>query len=289
MSIDLTSRGEALPRSGRLAAPRLPVAQLFGSGLAWVGYVFLLLPSLIVIPISFGGGGELVFPPQRFSLELFVEFFSNPSWYGAAVQSLIVALLTMAVCLLAGVPAAYALVRGSFPGRQFLEVALLAPMLVPVIVLGLGFYIQLSLLGMVDTLTGIVLAHVVVAVPFVLLAVTAGLRHADPALETVALLMGASRLRIFFQVVVPQIRGSILVAALFAFLISFDEVVIAYFVTGPDTTTLPVRMYSAIRWEISPVLAAVSTLLTAVSLLVCLVLLRLQDTPTPTAATREAT
>jgi putative spermidine/putrescine transport system permease protein len=106
--------------------------------------------------------------------------------------------------------------------------------------------------------------------------IAAGLRHTDPALETVAMLMGASRMRIVFEVVLPQITAPVAVGALFAFLISFDEVVVAYFLTGASTQTLPVKMYTAIRWEVSPVLAAVSTLLTLTSLLFCLGIMALQ-------------
>lgn len=149
-------------------------------------------------------------------------------------------------------------------------------MLVPVVVLGLGVYKQFSMFSLVNTVWGLALAHAVLVVPFVIIAVGSGLRHADASLEAVALLMGASRVRIFFQVVLPQIRASVAVSVLFAFLLSFDEVVVAYFISGPQTTTLPVKMYSAIRWEVSPVLAAVSTLLTLISLLVCIGIMALQ-------------
>lgn len=248
----------------------------FGGALAWLGYLFLLLPSLIIIPVSFGGGQELTFPPKSFSLDLFVQFFNDPSWWTTAVQSAIVAVATTVLSLLVGVSGAYAFSRSTFPGRKALEMLALAPMLVPVIVLGLGMYMHLAAMQMVNTLIGVVMAHTVLVLPFMLVSVSSGLRHVDPALETVALMMGASRLRIFLQVVLPQIRTSVVVGALFAFLISFDEVVIAYFITGPDSTTLPVKMYSAIRWEISPILAAVSTLLTLLSLAICLVLMALQ-------------
>jgi putative spermidine/putrescine transport system permease protein len=179
--------------------------------------------------------------------------------------------------MLIAVPAAYALARSRFRGRQLVEIGLLSPMLVPVVVLGLGLYMHLSLMKVVGSTFGIVVGHAVLVIPFVFVSVTSGLRHADPALEAVALLMGASRLRIFFEVVVPQIRASLLVGALFAFLISFDEVVIAYFLSGPQSTTLPVKMYSAIRWEVSPVLAAVSTLLTVTSLAFSLGIMALQQ------------
>lgn len=252
----------------------------FGGALAWLGYLFLVLPSLIIIPVSFGGGQELTFPPKSFSLDLFIQFFNDPSWWNAGVQSAIVAVATSLLSLLVGVPGAYALARSAFPGRRFIEMMTLAPMLVPVIVLGLGMYIHLAALQMVNTLLGVVMAHTIMVLPFMLVSVSSGLRHLDPALETVALMMGASRLRIFLQVVLPQIRTSVIVGTLFAFLISFDEVVVAYFITGPDSTTLPVKMYSAIRWEISPVLAAVSTLLTLLSLAICLALMALQPQKT---------
>lgn len=250
---------------------------LLGSIGAWLGYLFLLLPSLIIIPISFGGGQELTFPPKEFSLELFSQFFRDPAWWGAAIKSLIVAGITTVISLAIGLPGAYALARGQFPGKRLLEVFTLAPMLVPVVVLGLGMYMHLAALSMVDNLMGVALAHTVLVVPFVMVAVGSGLRHTDPALETVAMMMGASRTRIFFEVVLPQVRTSVMVGAMFAFLISFDEVVIAYFITGPGSTTLPVKMYSAIRWEVSPILAAVSTLLTVVSLAICLGIMALQS------------
>ncbi len=142
----------------------------------------------------------------------------------------------------------------------------MSPILVPVVVLGLGFYLQFAGLGIGGTDLSLVLAHTVLVSPFVIVAVSAGLRQIDPALETAATIMGASRTRVVFKVVLPQIRGSLAVGALFAFLLSFDEVVASYFISGPATMTLPVKMYSALRWEISPVIAAVSVLLTMISL-----------------------
>lgn len=247
-----------------------------GSLGAWAGYAFLVVPSLIVIPISLNGSSELQFPPRDLSLGLFAQFFNERSWWGAAVQSVWVGLLTAVLSMLLAFPAAYALARSSFKGKQLLEILLLSPMLVPVMVLGLGLYMQMSALRMVDTTLGMVLAHSVLVTPYAFVSIMAGLRHVDPALETVAMLMGASRWRIVTRVVVPQIKAPLLIGALFSFLISFDEVVVAYFLTGPATQTLPVKMYSAIRWEVSPVLASVSTLLTLLSLGFCLLIMALQ-------------
>ncbi|TCG09571.1 spermidine/putrescine ABC transporter permease [Paraburkholderia steynii] len=250
--------------------------RVLGAVGGWCGYLFLLLPSLVIVPISFGGGTELSLPPKTFSFALFQQFLADPAWRGACVTSVTVALLASAISITVGVPGAYALARGRFPGKRVFETFAITPMLVPVVVLGLGVYKQFSMLALVNTIWGLALAHAVLVVPFVIIAVGSGLRHADVSLEAVALVMGASRLRIFFQVVLPQIRASVAVSVLFAFLLSFDEVVVAYFISGPQTTTLPVKMYSAIRWEVSPVLAAVSTLLTVISLLVCLGIMALQ-------------
>ena len=247
-----------------------------GGVVAWCGYVFLILPSLVVIPISFGGPGELSFPPKELSLGLYRQFFTDQSWWSAALQSFRVASMTTLLSLSLAVPAAYALARRRFPGSRALNVLMLSPILVPVIVIGLGFYLHFSALGIVGSTLGLVLGHTMLVSPFVIVSVTSGLRHVDPALERVATIMGAGRTRIFLSVVLPQIRPAIAVGALFAFLISFDELIVAYFISGPATGTLPVKMYSAIRWEISPVIAAVSTLLTVLSLIICVSIAFLQ-------------
>jgi len=233
---------------------------------AWICYLFLVAPSLIVIPISFGNPGEIEFPPHQFSLALYRRFLGDPAWWGSFVQSILVAVLTTVLTTLVVVPAAYAIARSRVPGRAALRGLFMMPMLVPVIVLGLGLYLQFTAWGLLDTTPALVLAHAMLTAPFLLVSALSGLGHADPALENAAAIMGASRLRIVLRVVLPQLRAAITVGALFTFLISFDEVVIAYFVTGARTTTLPVKMFSAIRWELSPVIAAVSTLLTVLSL-----------------------
>ena len=269
------SKGEASV-SPAPATRAQTVLKAVGAVLAWCGYIFLLVPSIVVIPISFSGSSELQFPPRTFSTALYAQFFTDRAWWGAALQSVVVGLLTAVVSLAVALPGAYALARSSFRGKQVVEVLLISPMLVPVVVLGLGLYIQYQALHMVDTTIGTVLAHAVLVTPFAFVSIAAGLRHTDPSLETVAMVMGAGRARIMAKVVLPQIAAPVAVAALFAFLISFDEVVVAYFLTGASTQTLPVKMYTAIRWEVSPVLAAVSTLLTLTSLLFCLGIMALQ-------------
>ena len=244
--------------------------------MAFAVYAFILVPTLIVVPISFGGSGELTFPPRVWSLELYGQLFSSSSWMGPILQSLRVAGLTMVVSVLIGVPASYGLVRFDFPGKRLVMLLLMSPILVPVIVISLGLYLYLSRLHLVGTTAGLVVSHVAYVTPFMMMTVMAGVKKLDPALEFATTIMGANRRAVFFKVVLPQLRPSIFAGALFAFLVSFDEVVIAWFLTSPTTTTLPVKMYSSIQWDISPVIAAVSALLTVLSLVFCCVSVFLQ-------------
>jgi putative spermidine/putrescine transport system permease protein len=245
---------------------------------AIAGYVFLVGPIAIIIVASFGSNQEMEFPPRSLSLGLYQQFFTDPSWWRPAVQSLLVASCTALLALIITVPASYAISRSKTRSSRLWELLFISPMLVPVITLGLGVYIFFSKIHLDNSALGLVLAHCTLAVPFMFVSVSAGIRHTDPSLEAVAILMGASRTRTFFTVLLPQLKPSIMVGALFAFLISFDEVVVAYFITGPDSVTLPVKMYSALRWEVSPVLTAISSLLTVVSLLICVGIVALKET-----------
>ncbi|MFM0616299.1 ABC transporter permease [Paraburkholderia nemoris] len=244
------------------------------SSVAWMCYAFLVIPCLIVIPIAFGGGNELQFPPKTFSLDLFRRFFTDEGWWRGLTQSLLVAVSTTVLTLLLCIPAAFAIQRSSMRFTRVFSALTMGPLLVPVVVLGLGLYLQFGKWQMLNSTAALVLSHTMLAVPFAMVSITSGLAHIDPALETVALVMGASKPNIFFRVLLPQLKSAIIAGGFFAFLISFDEVVVAFFLTGPETQTLPVKMYAAIRWEVSPVIAAVSTLLTVLSLLGGLVLLK---------------
>lgn len=243
---------------------------------AWVCYIFLVAPSLIVVPISFGSDGELQFPPREWSFTLYRQFFADPSWWGSLTQSLMIAVCVMILTILLAVPATYALQRARLPGQKIMSALVMGPLLVPVIVLGLGLYLQLAPLGLVNHTIMIILSHTMLATPFMVVSVGAALRHLDPAYEQVSLIMGASKVTIFFRVVLPQLKSGIAAGSLFAFLISLDEVIVSYFITGPETETLPVKMFSALRWEVSPVIAAVSTLLTVVSLVLAIAVMRLE-------------
>ena len=241
--------------------------------------IFLLLvaPSLIVVPMSFSDSREIMFPPRGFSLMLYREYFAGPEWVAATIESTIVALGATVISLIAGVPVAYAIVRSRLFGMKIIRALVLMPILVPTIVFALGLYIYFARVGISGSTLSLVLGHAVHNLPFVVVVTIAGLRQVNPNIEVAAQVLGASVLRTFFSVVVPMIGGSIVAAGLFSFLISFDEVVIAWFLSSPRSMTLPIKMYSSIQWEVSPVLAAISTLLTLLSLVICVVGLVLRE------------
>ncbi|MGE0094929.1 MAG: ABC transporter permease [Alphaproteobacteria bacterium] len=243
---------------------------IFSTVMAWLILLFLMLPSFIVVPMSFGGKFEMMFPPTTFDTILYERFFSTGNWIATTITSFKVAIGATILALLLGVPASYGIVRGTYPGKKIVTLFLLSPILVPVIVLALGMYLYLASFKATGTDLGLIIAHGVLTTPFVIVTCMAGLRHIDPNLETAATIMGASVMQTFFKVTLPLLKSAMFAGGLFAFLMSFDEVVVAFFITEASTMTLPVKMYSSIKWEISPILAAISSLLTLLSLVICL-------------------
>jgi putative spermidine/putrescine transport system permease protein len=214
--------------------------------LAWLGYAFLVIPSLIVIPLSFGDKQILVFPPSGLSLLHYREYFSESTWVNATLYSLRIAVGVTLFSLILGVGAAYGLARSQFFGKKLVILVLLSPIFVPGVVVGLALYIY-----------------------FVIVTVNAGLKQLDRGLETAASLMGANKFYVIRRVTLPLLTPSIVAAGLFAFLMSFDEVVISSFIVSIREMTLPVKMYSSIKLEITPVIAAISSMLSLLALVIC--------------------
>ncbi|MEU8797505.1 ABC transporter permease [Spirillospora sp. NPDC048819] len=221
---------------------------------------YLILPVLIVVPMSFSDSSFLTFPPGEMSLRWFHNILDEPVWLDSALASLQVALLSAACAVVLGVLAALALVRGRIPFRNTITAVLLAPLIVPYVIIGLASYIAFLQLGLTQTTLGFVLVHTCLAVPYVVINVAAGLVSVDRRLEMAAMSLGAGPVTTFFKVTLPLILPSVLAGGLFAFFISWDEVVTAIFLSGPDMTTLPVQMWSGIRVQIDPTVAAISTL-----------------------------
>jgi len=222
---------------------------------------FLLAPIVVVIGVSFNKSALFEFPPTEWSLRWYGSLLASREWREAFALSLWLAVAVTAASLLLGVPAAYALARGRFWGRSGLSFFLISPLIVPVIVLALAFYLLFAPLGLIGRPGGLLLAHTVLALPVVIVIVQAAFRRVDASLELAARACGASFLRTFWHVSLPSVRPALLSAGAFAFLTSFDEVVLALFLGGPRAVTLPKRIWEAVKFELDPSLTAVSSLL----------------------------
>lgn len=227
--------------------------------------LFLILPSLVVVPMSFNADALLRFPPHAYSTTWYAAYFADEAWQTATRNSLVIALSATVLATVLGTMAALGLVRGRVPARSLVVFCMLTPMIAPPIVAAVSMYRVFAALGLVGTLAGLVLAHTVLALPFVIINVAAMLQRMDWRAEQAARSLGASAVRAFALVTLPLIRPGILVGALFAFLTSFDEVVVALYLCGSKAVTLPVQMWSGLRFEINPVVAAVSSLLLLLS------------------------
>lgn len=233
--------------------------------------VFLLAPVLVTIPISFSADPYLSFPPSGWSLRWYRAAFTGGAVLDAFGTSVVLALIVTALSILIALPAAIALVRLRWGFVDALEGFLTAPLLLPAIVLGLAILIVFAPLGLLATFPGLVAAHLVVTLPYALRVLSTALSGTSLAAEEAAATLGASPLRVFWRVTLPAIRPGLAASAALCFLVSFDEVVISLFLTGPRLTTLPVWMFHHVENEADPLVAAVSVLLIALTLVIVLV------------------
>ncbi len=272
---DRAARVRALPleEAGPLGR-RSPI--LWGAGVLVLA--FLALPTFVVLPISFSAAKYLTFPPPGWSLQWYDRYFGSREWMTATWRSFEVGVLTMAVAAIVGTAAALAL-RRQFRGRSVVNLVILAPMVVPVIITAIAIYGLYARLRLIGTIPGLVLAHTVLALPFVVVVVGASLRGFDERLELAAQNLGANRWQTFRLVTLPLIRPGVMSGALLAFITSFDEIVIAIFISGARSPTLPKQMWDGIRTEIDPTIAAVSSLLIAVTVLVMAAITLLRSQP----------
>jgi putative spermidine/putrescine transport system permease protein len=227
--------------------------------------IWLVAPSLIVIPLSFTDRPSFVFPPTGWSTQWYVNFFTDPSWLWSLEASIRVGLLVAVVATVCGTAAAVAFSRTRFFGDQGLRALLLSPMIVPVIVVSIGIYAIYLRLNLLGTTLGFVVAHSVLALPFVIIPVSASLQGFDRRLEDAAAICGASKWTTFRTITLPQVAPGVLSGALFAFATSFDEVVLSLFIQSPYLQTLPVRMYSSITRDTDPTIAAAATVILALT------------------------
>ena len=221
---------------------------------------FLAAPIFVVIPISFSGVNYLQFPPQSLSLRWYGEYFGERGWVGSTLLSVRVAGIVAVLATALGTAAAFGLVRSDFPLKKLASAALLSPLIVPTIITAIAVYFVFAPLHLVGNYWGLVLAHTVLAVPLVVVIVTASLRGFDRGLERAAMGLGAAPWVALRRVTLPMISPAIATGAVLAFLASFDEVVVAIFLSGTDAVTLPKKIWEGVWLEITPVIAAASTI-----------------------------
>ncbi|MGY3473492.1 ABC transporter permease subunit [Bradyrhizobium ottawaense] len=229
--------------------------------------VYLLCPGVVVVIMSFSGAAFLEFPPSSLSLRWYWSFLGDPSWIGALWTSVQIGIAVAIVSTIVGTLAAYGLSRTSPRLRSFLTMVILTPITIPAIVVGVAAYLGLVNLGLLGAKTGIVLAHSIGAIAYVVVVVSATFANFDRRLEQAAQSMRAGPLTTFTRVTLPLIRPGIIAGALFAFIASFDELVITSLISGFAVRTLPLKMLENIRQQIDPTLAAVGSLLTLMPLL----------------------
>lgn len=244
-------------REGRLA--RFALVAFSGAVL-----LFLCLPIAIVVPMSFSSASSLQFPPPGFSLRWYESFFNDPRWLDAARISFIVALSSSFAALVLGSLAAYGLVRGTFRGRAVIEANFVAPLIIPPVITAVALYIVFARVGILGTLLGIILAHAIIGVPYVVILMSVAIRSFDVRIEQVARSLGASWPTVFGRILLPNLLPSVLAAWIFAFIISFDEVILTFFLSGAYDT-IPKRMFNELTLQVNPTITAIATLLIALS------------------------
>ncbi len=234
--------------------------------------LFLIVPVLVIVPLSFNSGSFLVYPLQGFSMRWYEALFSSADWMRSLKNSMLIAPAATFLAVVLGTLAAVGLTRAEFRGKALLMTILISPMVVPVVIIGVASYLLFAPLGMGNSYLSLILVHAVLGVPFVIITVSATLQGFNYNLVRAAASLGASPLTAFFRVTLPLIAPGVISGALFAFATSFDEVVVTLFLAGPEQITLPRQMFSGIRENLSPTIAAAATLLIGFSIALLLTL-----------------
>lgn len=243
------------------------------TGFVAIVLLILVAPIFVLIPLSFTSLNYFKFPPPSFSLQWYESFFNNKEWVECFFRSLGIASLTVVLAVVLGTMAAVAVTRIDFKYKNVFMGFMVMPMVIPVIIISIALYNSFAPLKLTNTILGLVLAHTLLALPIVFITVTTGLKGVDRNIELAAMSLGSKYINAFFQVTLPQIKPSIFSAALFAFSTSLDEVTVTIFLSGAKTKTLPVAMWESMRNNIAPDIAAVSTIL----ILLTVIILSLQE------------
>lgn len=239
-------------------------------------FAFLIVPIIVIIPLSFNSEPYFTYPMPGFSLRWYEGFFTSPQWLLGLQNSIIVGIFATLVATVLGTLAALGLNRAEYPGKSTILAVLISPIIVPIVITAAGMFYFYAKVGLTGTLAGLVFAHATIGVPFVVITVSATLAGFDYNLIQAGASLGGDPLRVFFRITLPLILPGVVAGALFAFITSWDELVIAIFLAGTEEHTLPRRMWSGIRELLSPTIMAVATMLimTSVALMIVMELLR---------------
>lgn len=246
-------------------------AERLNRGAAWALLLFLVVPALIAIPVSLTPKGFLSLPKGQLSLRHFEKLFTSPEWMASFAQSAVIGIASAALATALGTFGAIGLWRVSSKAGEAMRAFLLLPLVFPPIISAMAFYRLFVPLGLIDSYTGLILAHTVLAAPLVLITVSASLAGFDVRLEQASRNLGASNWTTMWRVILPSIRPGVLAGSVFAFIASWDEIVVTLFLSKYSVYTLPRRMWNGIRENTDPTVAAAAVVLIAVTLIAFLI------------------
>lgn len=269
MSDYIENRGKAGKASTLFS--RIKIGRILLYGVVAFVLLFLLIPIIVIPILSFGTSTWLEFPPPGFTLKWYKVLFSSSEWFIPIMNSLKIAVPVVIFSQVFGIPIAYAVVRGQFRGRHLLNSLFVTPMMMPYIIFAIAIYGVYLRMGLNGSFIGIIIAHIILVLPFVITNVANSIRTLNPAIEQAALSCGAGYFSTFFRITLPLIKDGVFAGAIYAFFLSWDEVIVAIFITTPATITLPVKIWNSLRLELSPVLAAVATILIVISTIILIV------------------
>jgi putative spermidine/putrescine transport system permease protein len=234
--------------------------------------LFMLAPIIVIFLISFSGTDLILFPPSSYSLRWFAQFFRSGDFVDSTLLSLIIAVESTMLVLLLGILASLSITKYQFRGKKMVEIFLLSPLFIPRILLGVGLLILFAKLKLLGTMSGMVMAHVLILVPYATRSLLVGFYGIDPSIEEAARCLGAHPAKAFFKVTLPLLKSGLLAASMFSFITSFADILLAHFLSGPKTVTLPLRMFNYLEWNHDPFIAAMAVLQILFILILSLIL-----------------
>lgn len=256
----------------------VPALRALIAGFVVLALVYLILPTLVVVPLSLSGQEYLSFPPQSFSLRWYERMAGNPAWLNALVNSLLIAVPTALLSVVLGTMAALAVARGALPKAGMIAAMVVAPMMLPHVILAIGLYPIMLEFGLLRSHAAAIVAHTVVGMPLVFVTVSASLKSYTAALELAAMTLGANMWQTFRMVTLPMILPGVIVGGILAFASSFDELMLSLFLTGATTRTLPRLMWEQMADFLTPAIAAAATLIFLFSLVLLATVALIQRT-----------